>query len=86
MTALFAVGAGGVAVLVVSVLLGALLGFFDNGDGLISSASIGAALTFFGPAWWPPRFAWQACRFGTSAPTPLRGLGRAGIVEPPDWV
>jgi membrane protein implicated in regulation of membrane protease activity len=48
MTALFIVGIAGVALLVISVLLGDLLGFFDIGDGLISSASIGAALTFFG--------------------------------------
>lgn len=48
MTAFFIVGVVGVVILVLSVLLGDLLGIFDIGDGLISGASVGAGLTFFG--------------------------------------
>lgn len=48
MTAFLIVGLVGVALLVASTLLGDLLGMFDIGDGLISGASLGAGLTFFG--------------------------------------
>lgn len=48
MTAFFIVGVVGVVILVLSVLLGDLLAVFDIGDGLISGASVGAGLTFFG--------------------------------------
>lgn len=48
MTAFLIVGLVGAALLIVSTLLGDLLGMFDIGDGLISGASVGAGLTFFG--------------------------------------
>lgn len=48
MTAFLIVGIVGVVLLVLSTLLGDLLGMFDIGDGLISGASLGAGLTFFG--------------------------------------
>jgi membrane protein implicated in regulation of membrane protease activity len=48
MTAFLIVGLVGLALLVVSTLLGDLLAMFDIGDGLISGASVGAGLTFFG--------------------------------------
>lgn len=48
MTAFFIVGVVGVVILVLSVLLGDLLGIFDIGDGLISGASVGAGLILFG--------------------------------------
>jgi membrane protein implicated in regulation of membrane protease activity len=48
MTAFLIVGLAGAALLIVSTLLGDLLGMFDIGDGLISGASVGAGLTFFG--------------------------------------
>lgn len=48
MTAFLIVGIVGAVLLVVSTLLGDLLGMFDIGDGLISGASVGAGLTFFG--------------------------------------
>lgn len=48
MTAFFIVGLIGAGLLVLSVTLGDILGMFDIGDGLISGASVGAGLTFFG--------------------------------------
>jgi hypothetical protein len=48
MTAFLIVGLVGLALLAVSTLLGDLLAMFDIGDGLISGASVGAGLTFFG--------------------------------------
>jgi membrane protein implicated in regulation of membrane protease activity len=48
MTAFLIVGLVGAALLIASTLLGDLLGMFDIGDGLISGASVGAGLTFFG--------------------------------------
>jgi membrane protein implicated in regulation of membrane protease activity len=48
MTTFLIVGLAGAALLVVSTLIGDLLGAFDIGDGLISGASVGAGLTFFG--------------------------------------
>jgi membrane protein implicated in regulation of membrane protease activity len=48
MTTFLIVGLVGAALLVVSTLIGDLLGAFDIGDGLISGASVGAGLTFFG--------------------------------------
>jgi membrane protein implicated in regulation of membrane protease activity len=48
MTTFLIVGIIGAALLVVSTVVGDLLGSFDIGDGLISGASVGAGLTFFG--------------------------------------
>jgi membrane protein implicated in regulation of membrane protease activity len=48
MTTFLIVGLVGAALLVASTLIGDLLGGFDIGDGLISGASVGAGLTFFG--------------------------------------
>jgi membrane protein implicated in regulation of membrane protease activity len=48
MTTFLIVGLIGAALLVVSTLIGDLLGAFNIGDGLISGASVGAGLTFFG--------------------------------------
>lgn len=48
MTTFLIVGLAGAALLVVSTLIGDLLGSIDVGDGLISGASVGAGLTFFG--------------------------------------
>lgn len=48
MTTFLIVGLLGAALLVVSTVIGDFLGSFDIGDGLLSGASVGAGLTFFG--------------------------------------